>query len=123
MELPKSFEFHGGIILISNIGFGGTNGKLVAHLLALKDRSFCIPIAESGDNSLFKQVCFMVLERGLMTNLGVPPEHQMMLLEYIDENQKNLNTMSLRTVVKLANVFRMDPIDWRTMADQGLLKV
>jgi hypothetical protein len=122
MGLPKSFEFHGGVILISNIGFGGTNGKLVAHLLALKDRSYCIPIAESTENSLFKQICFMVLERGLMTSLEVPLEHQQMLLEYIEENQKHFHTLSLRTVVKLSKLFNLDPIDWRVMAEQTLMK-
>jgi hypothetical protein len=123
MGVPKSFEYNGSVVLISNLGFGGGNGKLVAHLAALKDRSYCAHIAETGDDSLFKQVCFMVLERNLFTELGVPEENQMMLLEYIDVNKKRLNTVSLRTVVKLSNIFRMNPKDWRTMANQGLLKV
>lgn len=122
MELPKNFEFHGGVILISNIGFGGTNGKLVAHLLALKDRSYCIPIAETTENSLFKQICFMVLERNLMTALEVPLDAQKMLLEYIDDNQKKFHTLSLRTVVKLSKLYNLDPIDWRLMAEQSLMK-
>lgn len=122
MELPKSFEFNGGVILISNIGFGGTNGKLVAHLLALKDRSYCISIAETTENSLFKQVCFMVLERGLMTALEVPDDAQQMLLEYIEENQKQFHTVSLRTVVKLSKIYNMNPTDWRLMAEQSLIK-
>ena len=92
-------------------------------MAALKDRSYCSHIAESGDDSLFIQVCFMVLERGLFTSLGVPEEHQKMLLEYIDENKKRLNTVSLRTVVKLSNIFKINPKDWRTMANQGMLKV
>lgn len=122
MQLPKNFEFQGGVILISNIGFGGTNGKLVAHLLALKDRSYCIPIAETTENSLFKQVCFMVLERGLMTALEVPDDAQQMLLEYIETNQRQLHTVSLRTVVKLAKIYKIDPVEWRSMAEQSLLK-
>jgi hypothetical protein len=122
MGLPKNFEFNGSVILISNIGFGGGNGKLVAHLSALKDRSYCSHIAETGEDSLFKQVCFMVLERNLFSSLGIPEQHQMMLLEYIDENKKRLNTVSLRTVVKLSTIFTIDPKNWRTMANQGLLK-
>jgi hypothetical protein len=122
MELPKNFEFNGGVILISNIGFGGTNGKLVAHLLALKDRSYCIPIAESTENSLFKQICFMVLERDLMTALEVPQDAQQMLLEYIDDNQKHFHTLSLRTVVKISKLYNLDPVDWRLMAEQSLMK-
>ena len=123
MGVPKEFEYNGSVILISNIGFGGGNNKLIAHLAALKDRSYCSHIAESGDDSLFRQIFFMVLERDLFTSLGVPEADQMMLLEYIDENKKRLNTVSLRTVVKLSNIFRMNPKEWRKMANQGMLKV
>jgi len=122
MGLPDNFMYNGGVILISNIGFGGGSGKLVTHLTALKDRSFCVPVADTGDDGLFKQICFMVLERGLMTDLGVPLNDQAMLLEYIDEKKDDFNTVSLRTVVKLANIFKIDPVNWRVMANQGLLK-
>jgi hypothetical protein len=122
MGLPDNFTFNGGVILISNIGFGGGAGKLVTHLTALKDRSFCVPVADSGEDSLFKQVCYMVLERGLMTDLGVASNDQMMLLDYIDKNKGELNTVSLRTVAKLVDIFKIDPINWETMASQGLLK-
>lgn len=122
MGLPDNFIFNGGVILISNIGFGGGSSRLVTHLTALKDRSFCVPVADSGDDSLFKQICYMVLERNLMTDLHVDPDNQMMLLDYIDRNKDNLNTVSLRTVVKLVDIFNIDPQNWEVMANQGLLK-
>lgn len=122
MSLPDNFLFNGGVILISNVGFGGGSGRLVTHLKALKDRSYCVPIADSGDDSLFKQICYMVLERGLMTELGVAINDQIMLLEYIEKNIDELNTVSLRTVVKLVDIFIKDPSDWKEMADLGMLK-
>ena len=122
MGLPDNFIFNGGVVLISNVGFGGGNSRLVTHLKALKDRSYCVPIADSGDGSLFKQICYMVLERGLMTDLGVDANDQLMLLEYIERNIDELNTVSLRTVVKLVEIFNIDPNNWREMADQGMLR-
>jgi hypothetical protein len=122
MGIPDNFIFNGGVILISNVGFGGGTSKLVSHLTALKDRSYCVPVADSGDDSLFKQICYMVLERGLMTDLGVNPNDQMMLLEYIDQNKDEMNTVSLRTVVKLVEIFNIDPVNWKDMASVGLLK-
>lgn len=123
MELPDNFTFNGGVILISNVGFGGGSGKLVTHLTALKDRSYCVPVADSGEDSTFKQICYMVLERNLMTDLGVPQHDQDMLLEFIDENKDKLNTVSLRTVVKLVEMYKNTPAIWREMATVGLLKV
>lgn len=123
MGLPESFTFNGGVILISNVGFGGGSSKLVTHLTALKDRSFCVPVADSGDDSTFKQICYMVLERNLMTDLKVPQQDQEMLLEFIDENKDKFNTVSLRTVVKLVDIYTKTPSLWREMASVGLLKV
>ena len=123
MELPDNFTFIGGVILISNVGFGGGSGKLVTHLTALKDRSYCVPVADSGEDSTFKQICYMVLERNLMTDLGVPANDQIMLLEFIDDNKDKLNTVSLRTVVKLVEMYKNTPAIWREMASVGLLKV
>ena len=65
----------------------------------------------------------MVLERNLMTDLGVPQQDQMMLLEFIDVNKDKLNTVSLRTVVKLVEMYTNTPTIWREMASVGLLKV
>jgi hypothetical protein len=122
MGLPDNFIFNGGVILISNVGFGGGTGKLVTHLTALKDRSYCVPVADSGQDSLFKQICYMVIKRNLMTDLKVPKKDQMMLLEFIDENKDQLNTVSLRTVVNLVNIYNIDKSNWRAMASVGLLK-
>jgi len=123
MGLPQNFEFDGGVILITNVGFHNGSGKLMTHLNALKDRSFCIPIGDAGEDSLFKQICYMVFKRDLLTNCGIPLAEQLALVDYISENRKRLYTVSLRTVVKLADIYKMDPINWRTMADQGLVKV
>lgn len=123
MGLPDNFIFNGGVILISNVGFGGGTSRLVTHLTALKDRSYCVPVADSGQDGLFKQICYMVLKRNLMTDMGIDLKDQMMLLEYIDEHQGEMNTISLRTVVKLVEIFKIDPLNWRDMANVGLLKV
>lgn len=122
MGLPDNFIFNGGVILISNVGFGGGYGKLVTHLNALKDRSYCVPVADSGQDSLFKQICYMVIKRNLMTDLKVPKKDQMMLLEYIDKNKDQMNSVSLRTVVKLVEIYKIDKSNWEDMANVGLLK-
>lgn len=46
----------------------------------------------------------------------------MMLLDFIDKNKDQMNTVSLRTVVKLVEVFNIDKSNWEEMATVGLLK-
>ena len=64
----------------------------------------------------------MVIKRNLMTDLKVQKKDQMMLLEYIDKNKDQMNSVSLRTVVKLVEIYKIDRTNWEDMADVGLLK-
>jgi len=122
MGLPTSFEFQGSVVLISNVGFGGSAHKLMAHLGALKDRSYCIPIADNGEDSKFKQVAYMVLKKKMLKDFHLNANVESTLLDYIAKNRNKLYTVSLRTVIKLAEIYTMNPRNWRAMADQGLLK-
>jgi DNA polymerase III delta prime subunit len=120
--IPSSFEFKGSVILVSNIGFDGhTRGNLSAHLDALKDRSYKIIVADSSKESCFKQVCFMVAKKELLSNFNLTKQQEFSLLEYIDSNLEKFNKVSLRTAVKLAQLISINAGDWRSMADSGLL--
>jgi hypothetical protein len=122
LGLPQSFNFEGGVILITNVGFGGTVHKMMSHLTALKDRSFCVPIADSGEDSCFKQLAFMVLHRKLLKDYQFTPQEELDLLDYIEANRRRLYTVSLRTIVKLADIYSFDKTTWKAVADQGMLK-
>jgi TatD DNase family protein len=48
------------------LGFGGAMTKQMAHLNALKDRSYCIPIADGGIQSAYKQIAYMVIKHDIL---------------------------------------------------------
>ena len=122
MGLPTSFQFNGAVILISNVGFGGATTKCMAHLNALKDRSYCIPVASGGEDSCFKQVAYMVVKRKMLASYNLTDREATMLLDYIAKNRNRLYTVSLRTMIKLVDIYKMNKRGWRVMADAGLLK-
>ena len=120
--IPSSFEFKGSVILVSNIGFDGhSKGNLSAHLDALKDRSYKIIVADSSKESCFKQVCFMVTKKELLSSFNITKQQEFALLEYIESNLEKFNKVSLRTAVKLAQLMVINAQNWRDMADSGLL--
>lgn len=123
LQLPSSFEFNGGVILISNLGFGDTKkgGKLNAHLLALKDRSFLLTTHDTSREALYKQVCFMVLQKNLLVASGITYEQECEILNFIGDHLEEINEVSLRVAVKLAMLLVSDPINWKEMAVTGLL--
>jgi hypothetical protein len=120
--IPKSFQFEGSVILISNIGFGGTSrkSKLNAHLDALKDRSYLLSTKDVSLEGLYKQVCFMVLEKDMLSSYDLTEVQKHEILSYIGENLENVTKVSLRLAVKLAQLVVADPLNWKEMAITGL---
>jgi hypothetical protein len=123
MAVPNSFDFEGSVILVSNVGFGGNDRKLSAHLDALKDRCHILYVAPGGNDSLFKQICYMVIHHKMLKDWNFTAAEEQMLLEYIETNLNRLHKISLRAVVKLADTYAFAKKDWRQYADQALLKV
>lgn len=121
MGLPSGFDFNGSVVLISNIGFNRKKSKLQEHLDALKDRSYCLQISDGTNESLYLQVCFMVVKKGLLNSFGLSGAQQSEILDYIGENLDRLHKISLRLAMKLASLVQANPEDWRSMADSGLL--
>ena len=122
LGLPTRFDFNGSVILITNVGFGGSVTKQMAHLNALKDRSFCIPVADGGSQSSYKQIAYMVYKHDILKDYNLTSEVKLELLEYINCNLDNLYTVSLRTIIKLAEVYRLNPTGWRDDADAAFLR-
>jgi hypothetical protein len=120
--IPDSFEFKGKVILISNIGFSvARKNSISAHLDALKDRSFNIVVADNTKESCFKQVCFMVLKKDMLNTFNLKYDQHVELLDYLNEHIIEIEKISLRTAIKIAQLMSICPSIWRGMADSGLL--
>lgn len=122
LNIPTSFKFEGSVILISNIRARNAGDKaLNSHLNALKDRSYSISIADSTKESQFKQVCYMVVKRGLLSRFNLDQSQELEILKYIENNLNRLDRISLRTAVKLAQLIEIDANNWHHLADNGIL--
>jgi hypothetical protein len=121
LGLPSHFQFKGSVVLISNIGFIGKKGKLQEHLDALKDRSYSLHISDNTKEELYQQVCFMVIKKDLLKEFDLDAVQQSKILDYIGDNLNKIDKISLRLAIKLAGLMRANPIEWKSMADSGLL--
>ena len=121
LNMPTGFDFQGSVILISNISFGKSGGKLGAHLEALKDRSYTLTIANNSSESLFKQLCFMVMKKDLLSSFLLSAKQTHDILKYVDDNMEFLPKISLRLAIKLAQLVKDSPDNWYQMANTGLL--
>lgn len=121
LNLPLSFHFNGGVILNTNIGYDNKKEAYLTRLSALQDRSLTITISDNDTDRLFKQVCYMVLVQDMLKDYGFGIKEKNILLRWIDENRSRIKRISLRTIIKLSNIYSVDKKDWREMAEQGLL--
>jgi hypothetical protein len=121
MGVPTSFKFNGSVILNTNIGYDNHNKKYISRLSALQDRALVITISDTDPDRLFKQVCYMVLVQDMLRNYKFSTLEKNMLLKWIDDNRDYINRISLRTIIKLSNIYSADKNSWKDMAEQGLL--
>jgi hypothetical protein len=121
LGIPSSFEFNGAVILNTNIGYDNHKEKIVSRLSALKDRALTVSISDTDPDRLFKQVCYMVLVQDMLRDYKFTSKEKNTLLEWIDVNRGFIPRISLRTIIKLSNIYSVDKKDWQDMAEQGLL--
>jgi hypothetical protein len=116
-RLPRSFDFEGSIIFITNYDFDymiekGT--RLAPHFQALISRSIYLDLEMKTVRDYMmriKQVLpIMVKDQGLTVAEGYQLE------KFIETNCERLRELSLRMVVKLATLMKMDRRGWEQMA-------
>jgi hypothetical protein len=63
----------------------------------------------------------MVLVQDMLKSYGFTSKVKNELLEWIDVNRNRIKRISLRTIIKLSNIYSVDKAGWQDMAEQGLL--
>ena len=117
-KMPRSFEFEGSIIFITNYDFDwliNKGNKLSPHFEAMISRSIYLDLAMKSRRDYMVRI-EQVMEAGMLKDLGMSELDGMELLTFMNKNCEKLRELSLRMVVKLANLFKMDRKDWQRLA-------
>eukprot|EP00697_Spironema_sp_BW2_P010085 gnl/Spiro4/25177_TR12527_c0_g3_i1.p2 gnl/Spiro4/25177_TR12527_c0_g3~~gnl/Spiro4/25177_TR12527_c0_g3_i1.p2 ORF type:complete len:320 (+),score=49.87 gnl/Spiro4/25177_TR12527_c0_g3_i1:1420-2379(+) len=122
--VPKTFEFEGTVIFISNLDFDtmierGT--KLAPHLQALCSRSLYVNMEMKTRRHCLIRIR-QVMRNGMLDNLGLNGVEQEEVLSFIDANLKQLRELSLRTAIKVAQLRKSVPGNWENLAKVSCLK-
>ena len=122
MGVPTSFSTKGAVVLITNVGFSDSASKLGTHLKALKDRSMTVQIGSNSREGAYNMIAYMVLRKDLLKAYNFSEATKTALLTFIHENIERMTTLSLRTMIKLADWYVNEPEEWRTYATTTLMK-
>lgn len=117
-RLPRQFDFEGSIIFITNMNFDqhiAKQTRLSPHFEAMISRSMYLDLGMNTRRDYMVRIQ-MVVEEGMLKDLGLNQADGSELINFIETNVDHLRELSLRMVVKLANLMRMDKSDWKRMA-------
>lgn len=117
-RIPKSFQFEGTVIFITNYDFDGMierGSKLAPHLQALVSRSHYVDLAMKNNRDYIIRIR-QVVRQGLLQNIGLTEADQREVCEFIESNQDNLRELSLRMALKVGAIRRRNPKNWTKVA-------
>jgi hypothetical protein len=120
--VPDSFEFKGSAIFITNIKFDNVKSKkLRDHLEALESRCHYIDLTIETEREKMLRIKQIVRD-GMLDAYDLSQEVKDEIIDFIDINKKKLRELSLRTVLKVADLARAFPDKWEAMAETTILR-
>ena len=120
--VPNSFEFRGGAIFITNIKFENVRSKkLKDHLEALESRCHYLDLTIDTEREKVLRIK-QIVEDGMLESYEFQPWDVDEILDFIDNNKKKLRELSLRMVLKLADLKKSFPDRWTRVAEVSCMR-
>lgn len=120
-DVPDTFQFQGSAIFITNVKFANVRSKkLKDHIEALESRCHYLDLTIDTNRDKLLRIK-QVIEDGMMDQYGFDEEIIEEILEYVESNQDRFRELSLRTVVKIADLISAFPDRWQDVAQLTLL--
>ena len=119
--VPDSFEFKGSAIFITNLKFDQVKSKkLKSHLEALESRCHYMDLTIDSERDKMLRIK-QVIRDGMLDAYTLSDEVKEDIIDFVDINKKRLRELSLRTVLKVADLAVAFPTKWEAMAENTVM--
>ena len=120
--VPDSFQFKGSAIFITNIKFDNVKSvKMREHLKALESRCHYIDLTIDTDREKMLRIK-QIVKDGMLTEYNLAEDVVQDIVEFCEGNKNRLRELSLRTVLKVADLAKAFPTKWEAMAENTVMK-
>jgi len=119
--VPDSFEFKGSAIFITNVKFDKAKGKIKDHLKALESRCHYMDLTIDTEREIMLRIK-QITNDGMLTEYKFTDAVVQEIIDFVDINKKRLRELSLRTVLKVADLAKAFPERWEAMAENTVMK-
>jgi hypothetical protein len=121
--IPDRFEFKGAAIFITNIKFEHVRSKkLRDHLDALESRCHYIDLQMDTAREKILRIKQVVKQGQMLERYDFDACVEDELIEFVEQNQDRLRELSLRMVLKIADLKKGFPNNWTAMVKTTCMK-
>ena len=121
--VPNSFEFKGGAIFITNIKFDHVKSKkLQDHLEALESRCHYLDLTIDTQREKVLRIKQVVTECGMLDSYDLSDVAKLDVVEFVEANKDRMRELSLRTVLKVADLRVSFPDKWMAVAEMTCMR-
>jgi hypothetical protein len=121
--IPNSFEFEGSVIFVTNIKFDSVRSpRLRDHLMALESRCHYIDLTIDTIREKMLRIR-QVVGDGMLDEYHLSDATKTEIVQFVDDNKNRLREVSLRTILKTADLAKAFPNNWQNMASATVMKL
>ena len=95
--------------------------KLKSHLEALESRCHYMDLTIDTERDKMLRIA-QVIQDGMLNEYKLSDEIKEEIVDFVDINKKRLRELSLRTVLKVADLAVAFPTKWEAMAENTVMK-
>lgn len=119
--VPDCFTFKASAIFITNLKFNKVKGKLREHLEALESRCHYMDLTIDSEREKMLRIR-QVIQDGMLDAYRLSDEQKEDIVEFVDVNKNRLRELSLRTVLKVADLAVAFPDKWEAFAENTVMR-
>ena len=123
--IPNQFNFAGSAIFITNLKFSSVKSKkLQDHLEALQSRCHFLDLTinTTRDKLLRIKQVNRDADGGLFADYDFDGDEADQIIQYMEDNQAKLREISMRCCLKIADLVKISPTNWRNLAAVTICK-
>ncbi len=122
-DIPNRFEYKGGIIFITNVKFDNVRSQRISnHLEAIVSRCHYMDIGIDSGREKVIHIRNVVERSNMLGDYGFTEEEKAEVTNYIYENHEKLRELSLRMVLKIADLRKAMPHNWVKFVEKNCHK-
>lgn len=120
--IPDRFDFEGSAIFITNVDFENVRSKKIKdHLEALMSRCHYIDLEMNKVTDKFLRIKQIVRD-GMLDDYKFEGDGNQEVVDFMVEKSARLREISLRMVLKIADLKKMKPEGWKELAETTCMK-